>query len=313
MPLTVPLARVQATSLTSEHQLFESPASALDNFSMNVVAVKNTKDASVSGIRFLEETGIEQGAIGFGQSNMDAAMPYTGATFIESSNSIMADGSVDQTRQIIPLRFVQAGRIGGVYNSYLRMEFDTLGNTTWFDWDDFPNRKNAMKLIGSSQTDCRLGVGIGTTYGGGAYSPVATLDVWGKAIIGDTPALGTATVRASVVDHKLTVISETAESKLLRMVRYGVGKVDLEYKNDGTGSLNRLVFIDTDNSSVTPLTVALDGSRRIFQGAPASAPNDANLEASTIHFYLDESGNNLKVRVKYANGATLKTATVALV
>jgi hypothetical protein len=57
-----------------------------------------------------------------------------------------------------------------------------------------------------------------------------------------------------------------------------------------------------------------DGSAgRWASAAPASAPTDAHLAASQISFYLDESGNNLKVRVKYADGTTLKTGTVALV
>lgn len=41
------------------------------------------------------------------------------------------------------------------------------------------------------------------------------------------------------------------------------------------------------------------------------APDDATLSNSDIVFYLDQSGNNLKVRVKYSDG-TLKTATIAL-
>lgn len=52
---------------------------------------------------------------------------------------------------------------------------------------------------------------------------------------------------------------------------------------------------------------------RTFQAAPASAPTDGNLAAAQITFYLDESGNNLKIRVRYSDGTTLKTGTVALV
>ncbi len=48
-------------------------------------------------------------------------------------------------------------------------------------------------------------------------------------------------------------------------------------------------------------------------GAPASAPTDGNLNASNISFYLDEVGNTLKIRVKYSNGTTLKTGTIALI
>ncbi|MEW6209823.1 MAG: hypothetical protein AB1631_15775 [Acidobacteriota bacterium] len=46
-------------------------------------------------------------------------------------------------------------------------------------------------------------------------------------------------------------------------------------------------------------------------GAPSSVIADAVLLNSTISFSLDESGNNLIIRMKYSNG-TLKTATIPL-
>lgn len=52
---------------------------------------------------------------------------------------------------------------------------------------------------------------------------------------------------------------------------------------------------------------------RLFYGVPNSAPTDADLGASMVTAYLDEGTNNLKFRVKYADGTTLKTGTVALV
>jgi len=52
---------------------------------------------------------------------------------------------------------------------------------------------------------------------------------------------------------------------------------------------------------------------RTYQATPATAPTDGNIGAAQISFYLDEAGNNLKVRVKYSNGTTLKTGTVALI
>lgn len=45
--------------------------------------------------------------------------------------------------------------------------------------------------------------------------------------------------------------------------------------------------------------------------APNSAPSSAAMTDGSITAYLDESGNNLKFRVRYSNG-TVKTATVAL-
>lgn len=46
--------------------------------------------------------------------------------------------------------------------------------------------------------------------------------------------------------------------------------------------------------------------------APNTAPVDVDIQPTFIVPYLDESGNNLKIRVKYADGTTLKTATIAL-
>lgn len=48
-----------------------------------------------------------------------------------------------------------------------------------------------------------------------------------------------------------------------------------------------------------------------YIGTPAAAPADANLVAGSIAFFLDESGNNLKVRVRKSNGTYL-TGAVAL-
>jgi hypothetical protein len=54
------------------------------------------------------------------------------------------------------------------------------------------------------------------------------------------------------------------------------------------------------------------GTKRLHMGGINSAPADADLVASQISFYLDESGNNLKVKVKYAGG-TVKIGTLAVV
>lgn len=50
---------------------------------------------------------------------------------------------------------------------------------------------------------------------------------------------------------------------------------------------------------------------RVFQGAPNSAPSDADLGNGQITAYLNEAGDALTFRVRYSN-ATLKTGTVAL-
>lgn len=65
-------------------------------------------------------------------------------------------------------------------------------------------------------------------------------------------------------------------------------------------------------NNLTTRKWALKWDGRVFQAAPNSAPTDGDLQAGEITFYLDESGNNLIVRVKYSDGTTLKSGTVAL-
>jgi hypothetical protein len=62
-------------------------------------------------------------------------------------------------------------------------------------------------------------------------------------------------------------------------------------------------------SPQAPLHVA--GGNSLLTAVASQAIADGTMTNSTIQFYLDEAGGNLKCRVKYSNG-TLKTATVAL-
>ena len=55
----------------------------------------------------------------------------------------------------------------------------------------------------------------------------------------------------------------------------------------------------------------LKSTGRTFLGAPASAPDAADLDPNSISFYIDKKANALKVRVKYGNGV-VKTGTVEL-
>jgi hypothetical protein len=75
------------------------------------------------------------------------------------------------------------------------------------------------------------------------------------------------------------------------------------------GSQGLLIPGSTSGTATIQATTTLGG---VVQPAPNAAPADGGLTNGSISLYLDEAGNNLKVRVKYSNG-TLKTATIALV
>ncbi len=46
-------------------------------------------------------------------------------------------------------------------------------------------------------------------------------------------------------------------------------------------------------------------------GAPTSALADGSMGNGEVHFWIDESGNNLNFKVKYSNG-TVKSGAIAL-
>jgi hypothetical protein len=87
-------------------------------------------------------------------------------------------------------------------------------------------------------------------------------------------------------------------------------------KYAGSGSKVALLVIKTETGNVgignsSPNFVLHTSAAAVALGAPSSAPTDANLNNSNICFWLDETNNKLKVRLKYSNG-TLKTATIDL-
>jgi hypothetical protein len=67
-----------------------------------------------------------------------------------------------------------------------------------------------------------------------------------------------------------------------------------------------------ENTDTTATEQINMGAKRLFAGVPNSAPADGLLAASQVTFYLNEAGNTLVVKVKYADGTTVKTGTVAI-
>jgi len=102
--------------------------------------------------------------------------------------------------------------------------------------------------------------------------------------------------RSGNIDLTLKDESQTANSDQVRF-HYQGGNMTLGMYDSSTWK-NQMKFVS--------------GDLGVIQHAPASALGDSPLEASTIHFYLDESGHNLMVKVKYADGTTIKTGSIAL-
>ena len=89
----------------------------------NVLAIQNTSTGTnpFSCMIFRANDGIERGSIGYGNATCNA--PFTSCTFLEAS---YYTGSAHTTPPV-PFRIIQTGYVGGVYGSYLRMEFGSDG------------------------------------------------------------------------------------------------------------------------------------------------------------------------------------------
>lgn len=94
----------------------------------------------------------------------------------------------------------------------------------------------------------------------------------------------------------------------------GVTGVDasarLHVKGSGTSSSTFGFRVD-DGADLRLFNVRNDGY--IIQKALNAAITNGSLNASEYSTYIDETGNNFIIKVKYADGATVKTATIALV
>lgn len=91
--------------------------------------------------------------------------------------------------------------------------------------------------------------------------------------------------------------------------------VDSQGNIDTLGNVTALGQVETTavvtgmlTAEVTTLEVH-DGS--CFFGVPSSEPQSSALSAGQITFYLDESNNKLRVKVKYSGG-TVKAGEIAL-
>lgn len=100
------------------------------------------------------------------------------------------------------------------------------------------------------------------------------------------------------------------------------GYVTLKGRTSNNGAFEAVTVmaedftVETGASATTARLAVYDSFTRVTNrlqwNAPNSAPSSSVLQAAEVLTYLDESGHNLHFLVKYSNGSTVKTGTVAL-
>jgi len=149
---------------------------------------------------------------------------------------------------------------------------------------------------GTSSSTSGMGVMGSATAGSGT-----NFGVWGDSA---SPAgrgvLGMATSQSSVA---IGVLGQSLST---------TGRGVYGYASAATGA-NTGVYGRSDSGTGFALfgEGRLKVTGRSFLATPNAAPSDADLAAGSLSFYLDQTTNTLKVRVRYTTG-TLKTATIAL-
>ena len=99
------------------------------------------------------------------------------------------------------------------------------------------------------------------------------------------------------------------------------GMVNARQNADGEDTIFLQRFTDTSPTgnafrlanaanAANLMKIGIDG--RVYAGTPNSAAADSALDASQVTLYLNEGGNQLVFKAKYADGSTVVTGTVAL-
>lgn len=177
-----------------------------------------------------------------------------------------------------------------------------LGTSDWISWPGGPARLGQLQGYlyadqGGFRTNSALGYimgGVNSQFASGGMYALAqsySADIYQAQAANKLTILCAKGASAGVVVKIGTLVAAPhADAEILRIGKgMGVSSV-----SDGTAQHKFM------------------GDGRLISSTPASAPTDANLLNGSISFYLDESGHNLMVRVKYADGTTLKTGTLAI-
>lgn len=238
--------------------LFNFPASkelllSTDAVGFNVLRLKNTNTGNAfSGLALEGADNIEHGAFGVGNAG---AGTFANSTYLETSYF-----PTSGTNAPHPLLFVQTGYINGSNQTRVMAKFLATG--------DFQFRNYAANE--SVVFDAATGyVGLNVT-GSTHVAPVQPLDIKGTAVIGGTTGTAGRSLANGggfalyVITPQTTAVGGTTAGNAIRITRDNVGKTDVTYT--GTGATRALNFVDTDNSSVIPLSLNMAGTGVVTAG-----------------------------------------------
>jgi len=219
----------------------------------NTLALRNANATGISALTLRGDDNFEH--LSLGHVNSAGGFTGPGSDFLEVSNF------PDTT--LPPPDFFLART--GVINGSMRTSFKSLtiesATGRWF-WPTIDSSTSTAAFVLDPVRDYAtvpntLLVGRENS----TSTPVANIDVYGNAAIGSYSSIAN---RASDC-QSFVLCLEQSTSNQLRLINANVVKVD--FLINGSGSTRRLDLTDTDNGSIVPLSIALNGSGMVTIGS----------------------------------------------
>ena len=242
-------------------------------------------DQALDGVAVIDLTGlssytlnIPQGAAGNGRSRL---IRFTGSPIVTSNFPVTITPNTAQKLYVF-----QAGGLFSLRVSQGSGDAYTVGQL----------RTACLYCDGGGS-----GANVYGLFGGGGL-PALQVD----SLICDTGLVGSPVVPQFIdsVGNGSLILGDGQHA--YDLVFYNNAYIRGPYSSGG----NNLTIANSNTGGGIKLSPAADSGVQI--GAAASAPTDANLPIGSVTVYLDETGNNIKFRVRKSDG-TYKTATLSMV
>src|SRR3954468_19966973 len=141
-----------ANAVDNEHPLKNSWGGAANA----TLSIQNTARGNdvFSALRLLDRAGEQKGALAYGNTGSSYDFPYAGATYLQSTNSLLANGGYDFTRPALPLRLMTVGVINGVFGQHARMGLESDGTVRFWKptADAFSAREDVFVIDAVART-----------------------------------------------------------------------------------------------------------------------------------------------------------------
>ena len=207
---------------------------------LNVAVVQNDAPDGYSAIVARGADGVEHLAIGYG--NPAASGIFAGKSYLEASHFTGSNHTTPPPEWV----FVQTGYLNGGYGNYTRMRWESDGDFKLLSVGGFED----FRYVNS-----RFGV---------RRDPECDFDIWGQAAVGTSN-----NSRATDLAGGFAFNIFGSDEKTLRLLRPSVVKADIKVQGASNVSADRrLEFVDTDNSGVVALALALNGTGQATVGGP---------------------------------------------